>query len=72
MIKINISELLGKYKKNQAWLCRETGIRPAQMTKWYAETVQRVEIKHLDAIVKAFRQLDDTITLKDVVVWQED
>jgi putative transcriptional regulator len=67
MIKIYISDLLGKYKKNQAWLALETGIRPATISSFYYEKVKRIEIDQLDAIVKAFKQLDKNIKFIDII-----
>lgn len=67
MIKIYISDLLGKYKKNQAWLAQETGIRPASISNFYYEKVKRIELDQLEAIYKAFKQLDKNIKFTDII-----
>ncbi len=54
MIKIKLSDLLGKNKMNQKTLSTITGIRPATISKMYYEEVKRIDIKHLDNICKAF------------------
>ncbi|MBC2580828.1 helix-turn-helix transcriptional regulator [Clostridium sp. DJ247] len=67
MIKIYISDLLGKYKKNQAWLASVSGIRPATISSLYYEKVKRIELDQLEAIYKAFKQLDNSIKFSDIV-----
>ena len=54
MIKIKLSELLGKHKMNQKALSIITGIRPATVSKMYYEEVKRIEIAQIDSICKAF------------------
>lgn len=54
MIKIKLSDLLGKNKMNQKTLSTITGIRPATISKMYYEEVKRIDVKHLDNICKAF------------------
>lgn len=54
MIRIKLSDLLGKNKMNQRTLSRITGIRPATVSKMYYEEVKRIDIKHLDNICRAF------------------
>lgn len=54
MIKIKISDLLGKHKMTQKALSEITGIRPATISKMYYEEVKRIDIKHLNNICKAF------------------
>ncbi len=54
MIKIKLSNLLGKHKMNQKTLSTITGIRPATVSKMYYEEVKRIDIKHLDNICKTF------------------
>ncbi|MDO5555464.1 MAG: helix-turn-helix transcriptional regulator [Clostridia bacterium] len=54
MIKIKLSDLLGKHKMTQKALSEITNIRPATISKMYYEEVKRIDIKHLNNICKAF------------------
>ncbi len=54
MIKIKLSDLLGKHKMNQKMLSNLTGIRPATISKMYYEEIKRIDIKHLNNICHAF------------------
>ena len=54
MIKIKLSDLLGKYKMNQKTLSKHTNIRPATISKMYYEEVKRIDIRHINSICKAF------------------
>ena len=54
MIKIKLSDLLGKHKMTQKALAEETNIRPATISKMYYEESKRIDIKHLNNICKAF------------------
>ncbi len=54
MIKIKLSDLLGKYKMTQKSLSELTGIRPATISKMYYEEIKRIDVKHLNNICKAF------------------
>ncbi|SFQ23529.1 helix-turn-helix domain-containing protein [Caldicoprobacter faecalis] len=54
MIKIKVSDMLGKYKMTQKELAQKTGIRPATISALYHETIKRIEIAHIDALCKAF------------------
>ena len=54
MIKIKLSDLLGKNKMSQKALANITHIRPATISKMYYEEVKRIDIKQLDNICKAF------------------
>lgn len=54
MIKIKLSDLLGKHKMTQKALADITGIRPGTISKMYYEEVKRVDISHIDSICKAF------------------
>ena len=54
MIKIKLSDLLGKNKMTQKALAEEANIRPATVSKMYYEEVKRIDIKHLNNICKAF------------------
>lgn len=54
MIKIKLSDLLGKYKMTQKALADATNIRPATISKMYYEETKRVDIKQLNSICQAF------------------
>lgn len=54
MIKIKLSDLLGKHKMNQKTLSKLTNIRPATISKMYYEEIKRIDIKHIDSLCKAF------------------
>ena len=54
MIKIKLSDLLGKHKMTQKALSEMTNIRPATVWKMYYEEVKRIDVKHLNNICKAF------------------
>jgi putative transcriptional regulator len=54
MVRIKLSELLGKHKMTQRALAQETGIRPATISKMYYEETKRIEIDQIDRICKAF------------------
>lgn len=54
MIKIKLSDLLGKNKMTQKALADITNIRPATVSKMYYEEVKRIDINQLDSICKAF------------------
>lgn len=50
VIKIHLSELLGKQKMTQAELARRTNIRPNTVNELYWELVDRVNLEHLEKI----------------------
>ena len=54
MIRIKLSDLLGKHKMSQKALSDLTKIRPATISKMYYEEIKRIDIKQLDNICKAF------------------
>ena len=54
MIKIKLSDLLGKNKMTQKSLAEMANIRPATVSKMYYEEVKRIDVKHLNNICKAF------------------
>lgn len=54
MIKLKLSELLGKHKMNQKTLAKLTNIRPATISKMYYEESKRIEINQLDRLCSAF------------------
>ena len=53
MIRIKLSDLLGKHKMNQRALSRLTDIRPATISKMYYEETKRISIDQIDSICKA-------------------
>jgi len=54
MIKIKLSDLLGKHKMTQKALAEEANIRPATVSKMYYEEVKRIDVNHLNNICKTF------------------
>lgn len=54
VVKIKLSDLLGKHKMTQKALSDITGIRPATISKIYYEEIKRIEIWQIDSICKAF------------------
>lgn len=54
MIKIKISDLLGKNKMTQSALAKQAHIIPATVSKMYYEEVKRIDIKQLNNICKVF------------------
>lgn len=53
-IKIKISNLLGEHKMTMKQLSEITGIRPNTISNLYHEEVQRIELKQIEALCKAF------------------
>lgn len=65
MIRIHLSELLGKKRWTQARLARITGIRPSTINEMYHEFIARVTLEHLDLICEALDcTLDEFITFE--------
>ena len=54
MIKIKISELLGKHKMSRKALSEKTGIRPNTISALYDESIKRIDVEMLDKLCKAF------------------
>lgn len=54
MIKVKLSDLLGKHIMNQKTLSKLTNIRPATISKMYYEEAKRIDIQHLNSICKVF------------------
>ena len=54
MLKIKLSDLLGKHKMTQKSLADLTGIRPATISKMYYEESKRIDVTHLNNICKVF------------------
>lgn len=54
MVRIKLSELLGKHKMTQKALAVQTGIRPATLSKMYYEETKRIEIDQINSICRVF------------------
>ncbi|CDE96849.1 putative transcriptional regulator [Clostridium sp. CAG:567] len=54
MIKIKLSDLLGKHKMTQKSLADATHIRPATISKMYYEETKRIDVQQLNNICKVF------------------
>ncbi|URZ00579.1 helix-turn-helix domain-containing protein [Clostridium felsineum] len=67
MIKLKISDLLGKYKKSQLWLCEKTGIRPATISNYYHEKISRLNKDDLEKIFNTFYKLDNNLKTTDLI-----
>lgn len=67
MIKLKISDLLGKYKKSQNWLCVQTGIRPATISNYYHEKIARLNKDDLEKIFDVFYKLDNNLKTTDLI-----
>lgn len=62
MIRILLSTKLGEVRWTQADLARATGIRPNTINELYHESVDRVNLEHLDLICEALGcELSDLI-----------
>ena len=55
MIRIKLSDLLGKHKMSQKALSNLTNIRPATITKMYYEESKRLDIEQLNSICNVFK-----------------
>ena len=67
MIKIKISELLGKHKMSRKALSEKTGIRPNTISALYDESIKRIDVEMLDKLCKAF-----SCPLSDVIEYIPD
>lgn len=54
MIRIKLSDLLGKHKMTQKALADLTNIRPATISKMYYEESKRIDVRQLNNICKVF------------------
>jgi putative transcriptional regulator len=62
MIKIKISEQLGKHKMTRKELAELTGIRAGTVGMLYDETIKRIDVEWLDKLCKVFNcKLTDII-----------
>ena len=55
MIRIKLSDLLGKHKMSQKALSNLTNIRPATISKMYFEESKRLDIEQLNSICNVFK-----------------
>ena len=55
MIRIKLSDLLGKHKMSQKALSNLTNIRPATISKMYYEESKRLDIEQLKSICNVFK-----------------
>lgn len=53
MIRIHLSRLLGEKKWKQKKLAEMTGIRPTTIGEYYHEIIERVTLRHVEAICRA-------------------
>lgn len=58
MIKIKVKELLEKNNMTQRELADITKIRPNTISAYYHETMQRIDVDHLDSLCKVFNLKD--------------
>ena len=54
MIRIKLSDLLGKHKMTQAALAKSANIRPATISKMYYEESKRLDVLQLNRICSVF------------------
>lgn len=54
MVRIKLSDLLGKHKMTQKALAETANIRPATVSKMYYEEIKRIDVKHINNICKTF------------------
>ncbi len=52
MIKIKLSEILGRHRISQKQLAEEAGLRPATVSSIYNEKISRLDLHSLDKICK--------------------
>ena len=55
MIRIKLSDLLGKHKMSQKALSNLTNIRPATISKMYYEESKRLDIEQLNSLCNVFK-----------------
>jgi putative transcriptional regulator len=54
VLRIHVSDWLGKKKMTQKELAEATGIRPATVSSMYHETIKRIEVEQIEALCKVF------------------
>lgn len=65
MIRILLSEALGRRRWTQVDLVRATGIRPATINELYHELAERVSLEQLDLICEALDCRLDEILVQE-------
>lgn len=66
MIRIKLSEILGKKRMTQADLARKTDIRPNTISDLYHELTVHVNLKHLYKICKILKcDISDILEIED-------
>jgi len=53
MVRIHLARLLGEKKWKQKKIAEMTGIRPTTIGEYYHEMIERVTLKHVEAICRA-------------------
>ena len=69
MIKIKMSDLLGKHKMTQKSLADATHIRPATISKMYYEETKRIDVQQLNNICKVFNCEISVICFKNIKIF---
>lgn len=65
MIKIKVSELLGRHKMTRKDLADKVGVRPNTIGDLYNEKVKKIDLDVLDKICKTFEcKVEDIIEYK--------
>ena len=82
MIRIKLSDLLGKHKMTQKTLADLAHMRPATVSKMYYEETKRIDIRQLNNMCKVFNceiseifeyvPDDDKTSKKHVKVYKSD
>ncbi|MGI6587104.1 MAG: helix-turn-helix domain-containing protein [Lutisporaceae bacterium] len=54
MIKIKLSELMGKHRMTQKEVALRTKIRPNTISSIYHEKVRHIDVKHINELCKLF------------------
>ena len=62
MIRIKVSDLLGKHKMSRKDLSNVTSIRPNTVSALYDETIKRIDVEMLNKLCEAFEcQVSDIL-----------
>jgi len=62
MIKIYLSEILGRKKLTQLYIVKKTGIRPGTVNAYYHEFIKHVNLDHLNKMCEVLGcRLDELI-----------
>lgn len=54
LVKIKLSELMGRHKMTQKEVSEKTGIRPSTVSIFYHETIKRIDVNHINELCKLF------------------